>query len=232
MATKKNADKKEVATKKSSVKKTKATKTTKTTKANKTSKGSKDPELFATYPNLYEEISNDELEACMNFATEYKQFLDISKTEREFVINTIEAAESLGFVDINEKETLAPGDKVYANIRGKGLVMAVVGNRPITDGMNILGAHIDSPRLDLKPNPIYEDEDTCYFKTHYYGGIKKYQWTTIPLAIHGVVFTKDGVKHEIVVGEKEDDPIFCISDLLPHLADEQMKKSPREFISG
>lgn len=232
MATKKNADKKEAATKKSSVKKTKATKTTKANKTNKTSKGSKDPELFATYPNLYEEISNDELDACMNFATEYKQFLDISKTEREFVINTVEAAESLGFVDINEKETLAPGDKVYANIRGKGLVMAVVGNRPITDGMNILGAHIDSPRLDLKPNPIYEDEDTCYFKTHYYGGIKKYQWTTIPLAIHGVVFTKDGVKHEIVVGEKEDDPIFYITDLLPHLADEQMKKSTREFISG
>ena len=108
--------------------------------------------------------------------------------------------------------------------------MAVVGKK--NEGFNILGAHIDSPRLDLKPNPIYEEEETAYFKTHYYGGIKKYQWTTIPLAIHGVVFTTDGKCHEIVVGEKDEDPIFYITDLLPHLADEQMKKSPRDFISG
>lgn len=189
-------------------------------------------DLFAEYPNLYETSEADEIEACMSFAEEYKAFLDISKTEREFVNNAIEAAESVGFVDIESKKSLKAGDKVYSSIRGKGFIMAVIGKKPASTGFNILGAHIDSPRLDLKPNPIYEEDETAYFKTHYYGGIKKYQWATIPLAIHGVVFTKDGTKHEIVIGEKEDDPIFYITDLLPHLADEQMKKTPRDFISG
>ncbi len=187
-------------------------------------------DLFAEYPNLYKTASDDEIDACMSFAEDYKSFLDISKTEREFVKNAIEACESVGFVDIETKKTLNSGDKVYSSIRGKGLVMAVVGKK--NTGFNILGAHIDSPRLDLKPCPVYEEDETCYFKTHYYGGIKKYQWTTIPLAVHGVVYTKDGKAHEIEVGEKDDDPIFYITDLLPHLADEQMKKTPRDFISG
>ena len=187
-------------------------------------------DLFADYPNLYKTSSADEIDACMTFAEDYKSFLDISKTEREFVKNAIEACQSVGFADIESKKSLKAGDKVYSSIRGKGLIMAVVGKK--NEGFNILGAHIDSPRLDLKPNPIYEEEETAYFKTHYYGGIKKYQWTTIPLAIHGVVFTTDGKCHEIVVGEKDEDPIFYITDLLPHLADEQMKKSPRDFISG
>ena len=187
-------------------------------------------DLFAEYPNLYKSMSEDEIDSCMNFAEDYKSFLNISKTEREFVKNSVEAAEQLGFVDIESKKSLKAGDKVYASVRGKGLILAVIGKK--STGCNILGAHIDSPRLDLKPNPIYEDEETVYFKTHYYGGIKKYQWTTIPLAIHGVVFTKDSKSHEICVGEKEDDPIFYITDLLPHLADEQMKKTPRDFISG
>ena len=168
----------------------------------------KDAELFAKFPNLYEGISASENDACMAFAEDYKSFLDKSKTEREFTSNAIEAATSLGFVDIDTKKKLKAGDKVYASIKDKGLILAVIGKKGIAEGFNILGAHIDSPRLDLKPNPLYEDNETVYFKTHYYGGIKKYQWTTIPLAIHGVIFTKDGVKHTITVGEDVTDPIF------------------------
>ena len=198
----------------------------------KTKKSKESKELFAEFPNLYKNISKDDLAACMDYAEEYKAFLDISKTEREFVENAIEAASDLGFVDIESKKTLKAGDKVYASIKDKGLILAVIGKKPVADGINILGAHIDSPRLDLKPNPVYEDAEAAYFKTHYYGGIKKYQWTTIPLAIHGVIFTKDGAKHKITIGEKDEDPIFYITDLLPHLGNEQMKKNASEFISG
>ena len=198
----------------------------------KTKKSKESKELFAEFPNLYKNISKDDLAACMDYAEEYKAFLDISKTEREFVENAIEAASDLGFVDIESKKTLKAGDKVYASIKDKGLILAVIGKKSVADGINILGAHIDSPRLDLKPNPVYEDAEAAYFKTHYYGGIKKYQWTTIPLAIHGVIFTKDGTKHKITIGEKDEDPIFYITDLLPHLGNEQMKKNASEFISG
>ena len=190
----------------------------------------KDEELFAKYPNLYEGISASDNDACMAFAEEYKAFLDRSKTEREFTENSIEAASSLGFVDIESKKKLKAGDKVYASIRDKGLIMAVIGKKDLSEGFNILGAHIDSPRLDLKPNPIYEDSEAVYFKTHYYGGIKKYQWTTIPLAIHGVIYTADGVKHKITVGEDESDPIFYITDLLPHLDKENKKAS--DIVTG
>ena len=188
--------------------------------------------IAAEYPNLYEGISNDDLESCMSFAEDYKAFLDISKTEREFVINSIEAAEDLGFVSVDKVKKLKAGDKVYSSIKDKGLILAVIGKKPVADGLNILGAHIDSPRLDLKPNPVVEDTETVYLKTHYYGGIKKYQWTTIPLAIHGVLFKKDGKSVNVVIGEKEDDPIFYITDLLPHLGNEQMSKKASEFIPG
>ena len=188
--------------------------------------------LFAEYPNQYEKMSEEDLASCMDYAEDYKAFIDISKTEREFTKNAISAAEELGFVPVSSKKKLKSGDKVYESIKGKGLILAVIGKKMPSEGMNILGAHIDSPRLDLKPNPIYEDKEAVYFKTHYYGGIKKYQWTTIPLAIHGVVYTTDGKQHEIVVGEKDEDPIFYITDLLPHLAYEQMKKSANEFIPG
>ena len=187
-------------------------------------------ELFAEFPNLYEKASEDDMNATFEFAEEYKMFLDNSKTEREFAANAIQASEELGFVDIASKESLKPGDKVYQSIKGKGFAAAVVGKKSPVEGFNILGAHIDSPRLDLKPNPIYEDNDTVYFKTHYYGGIKKYQWTTIPLSVHGVVFTNDGKAHQIVVGEKDTDPVFYITDLLPHLGSEQMTKKASEFI--
>ncbi len=188
--------------------------------------------LFAEFPNMYKESGKDAIADCMDYAEDYKAFLNISKTEREFVKNTIEAAVEKGFVDINSKDKLSYGDKVYASIKGKGLCLAVIGKESVAKGINILGAHIDSPRLDLKPNPIYEDKEACYFKTHYYGGIKKYQWTTIPLAIHGCVFTKDGKQVDLCVGENDDDPIFYITDLLPHLGNEQMRKNANEFISG
>ena len=192
----------------------------------------KKSELVAEFPNLYKEASNSDLEAAMAFAEDYKAFLDITKTEREFVKNSLTACTELGFVDIDSKKTLKAGDKVYKSIRGKGFACAVIGVEPCTNGFNILGAHVDSPRLDLKPNPIYEDNETVYFKTHYYGGIKKYQWTTIPLAIHGVVYTSDGKEHVICVGEDDTDPVFYITDLLPHLGNEQMGKKASEFVSG
>ena len=196
----------------------------------KETKKIKPGDLFAEFPNLYETASEDDLNATFEFAEEYKAFLDNSKTEREFAANAIQAAEELGYVDISTKDSLKPGDKVYQSIKGKGFAAAVIGNRSPSEGFNILGAHIDSPRLDLKPNPVYEDCDTVYFKTHYYGGIKKYQWTTIPLSVHGVVFTNDGKTHKITVGEKDDDPVFYITDLLPHLGNEQMTKKASEFI--
>lgn len=190
----------------------------------------KEEKLFAEFPNLYKNISKKENEAVMSFAEDYKAFIDISKTEREFTENAINEAKKLGFVDIETLDSLNTGDKVYASIKDKGLIMAVIGKNPISCGFNILGAHIDSPRLDLKPNPLYEDNEAVYFKTHYYGGIKKYQWTTIPLAIHGVVFTKDGKKHTFNIGEADTDPIFYITDLLPHLDDGQRNKKSSEFI--
>ena len=196
----------------------------------KETKKTKSKELFAEFPNQYKVASDDDIAATMAFAEEYKAFLDSSKTEREFTKNAVASAEELGFVDIATKDTLKAGDKVYSTIKGKGFAAAVIGKKGPNAGFNILGAHIDSPRLDLKPNPIFEDNDTVYFKTHYYGGIKKYQWTTIPLAVHGVVFTNDGKSHEICVGEKEDDPVFYITDLLPHLGNAQMAKKASEFI--
>ena len=197
----------------------------------KTSKKEK-KELFAEYPNLWEVRSQDDIDHTMAFAEEYMAFLDISKTEREFVNNAVAALEDAGYVDIETKKALKAGDKVYSSIKGKGLMFAVVGKEDIVKGMNILGAHIDSPRLDLKPNPLYEDDELVFFKTHYYGGIKKYQWTTIPLAIHGVVMMKDGKKLTLCIGEKDEDPIFYITDLLPHLGSEQMSQKATEFIKG
>lgn len=188
--------------------------------------------LFAEFPNLYENIKTSEMDALMSFAEDYKSFINISKTEREFVENAIEAMDELGFTDIATKDSLKPGDKVYSSIHGKGLILAVVGKESPDLGFNILGAHIDSPRLDLKPNPVLESSEAVYFQTHYYGGIKKYQWTTIPLAIHGVIYTTDGKCHKICIGEKDEDPVFYITDLLPHLGSDQMNKKASEFIPG
>lgn len=202
-----------------------------TEKKNKVSKKEK-KELFAEYPNLWETRSQDDIEHAMAFAEEYMTFLDMAKTEREFVNLALLALQDSGYVDIESVDSLKVGDKVYSSIKGKGLMFAVVGKNDIVKGMNILGAHIDSPRLDLKPNPLYEEDDLVFFKTHYYGGIKKYQWTTIPLAIHGVIMKKNGEKLELCIGEKDEDPIFYISDLLPHLGSEQMSQRANEFIKG
>lgn len=186
--------------------------------------------------NVWEKVDEEYIRKAFDFCEEYKKFLDASKTEREFAANTEKLASSAGFKRLDDliaaNKKLKPGDKVYHINRKKSAVLAVIGSKPVTDGVNILGAHIDAPRLDLKQNPLYEDTEMAFFKTHYYGGIKKYQWLTIPLAIHGVVVKGDGTPVEIVIGEGEDDPVFHITDLLPHLAREQMQKKMSEAVTG
>ncbi len=161
----------------------------------------------------------------------YRAFLDNGKTERECISEIIKLAEAKGYKNIEDVQSLKAGDKVYFVQYSKSIALFRIGEEPIENGMNILGAHIDSPRLDVKMNPIYESEGVVYMDTHYYGGIKKYQWVTLPLAIHGVVVKKDGTKKEICIGE-DDEMTFCISDILPHMAQEQMKKTASEFIPG
>ena len=177
-------------------------------------------------------INDREKEAIYTFSNGYMNFLNKAKIEREFVISAKEMAEQNGFRDITKCEFLKPGDKVYYINREKSMYLAVIGTEKLENGLQIVGAHIDSPRLDLKPNPLYEDTGFAYFKTHYYGGIKKYQWTTIPLAIHGVIVKKNGEKIEVNIGEDDKDPVFVITDLLPHLAQEQMKRSLAEGVKG
>lgn len=182
--------------------------------------------------NVYKEISADEKKEMTELCREYISFLNNGKTERECVRLIVDYAERNGFKPLADTEELKAGDKVYSVNRGKNVFMAVIGSDDIKKGVNIAGAHIDSPRLDLKQNPLYESTDMALLKTHYYGGIKKYQWMTIPLAIHGVVITADGEKKELAIGEKDDDPVFCITDLLPHLAKDQMSKKMSEGIEA
>lgn len=182
--------------------------------------------------NVYKEISADEKAEMTELCREYITFLNNGKTERECVKLIVEYAEKHGFKPLSEQETLKAGDKIYSVNRGKNVLMAVIGSEDIKNGVNIAGAHIDSPRLDLKQNPLYESTDMALLKTHYYGGIKKYQWMSIPLAIHGVVITADGEKIELAIGENDDEPVFCITDLLPHLAKDQMSKKMSEGIDA
>lgn len=177
-------------------------------------------------------IDEEEKNKIFNFCDDYIKFLNTAKTEREASNAIIKILEDNGFKNVNETESLNTGDKVYLSNRGKSVYAAIVGNEEMTNGVNIIGSHIDSPRLDLKPNPLYEDAKLALFKTHYYGGIKKYQWTAIPLAIHGVIVKPDGSKIEINIGEKETDPIFTITDILPHLATEQYEKKIGKAIEG
>jgi len=177
-------------------------------------------------------MSDSEIAACDDFCESYKGFLDSAKTEREAVVTTIARAEEEGFVEYKQGMSLKAGDKIYYNNRGKAIILAVIGNEPIENGVHLAAAHIDSPRIDLKQNPLYEDNEVALFKTHYYGGIKKYQWATIPLSLHGVAVKKDGTKVTICIGEDENDPVFFISDLLPHLAQEQVKRTLNEGIKG
>ena len=159
-------------------------------------------------------------------------FLNVAKTEREFIKHARKLANENGYKDIMEYDTLKPGDKIYFVNREKSMYLAIIGEKTIEEGLHIIGSHVDSPRLDLKPNPLYEDTGLAYFKTHYYGGIKKYQWTTIPLSIHGVIVKANGEKIEVNIGEDEEDPIFTITDLLPHLAQEQMEKKLKNGVDG
>lgn len=182
--------------------------------------------------NAYLEMTDEEKNEMNQLCDSYRVFLDNGKTERECVKQSLDAAKAAGFVDMAELDTLKPGDKVYRINRNKNIFMAVIGTEDIRNGINIAGAHIDSPRLDLKQNPLYESTDMALLKTHYYGGIKKYQWPTIPLAIHGVIYNEKGEKLEIVIGEKEEDPVFVITDLLPHLAKDQMTKKMTEGVEG
>ena len=171
-----------------------------------------------------------------DFAEGYRNFLSVNKTERECVCASIALAEEKGYRNIEEciqqGVRLHAGDKVYVNNMGKALALFVIGEEPMEKGMRILGAHIDSPRLDIKQNPVYEDTDFALLDTHYYGGIKKYQWVTLPLALHGIVAKKDGTKVSVVIGENEQDPVVGITDLLPHLAADQMKKDGGKIIEG
>ncbi len=195
-----------------------------------------DKELFKhlsyTRKNAYESMNEEEKREMFELCDEYREFLNEGKTERECAAKAVKMAELCGFKDINTVSSLKAGDKVYKLNRNKSILLAVIGSEDIKNGINLVGAHIDSPRLDLKQNPLYESDGMALLKTHYYGGIKKYQWTAMPLAIHGVIFTDNGEKVELNIGENDDDPVFCITDLLPHLAKDQMSKKMTDGIEG
>ena len=180
----------------------------------------------------WENLDTRRKEEIFNFCKDYMDFLNKAKTEREFVKEAKKIADLNGFKDLSEYDTLNAGDRVYFINRNKSMYLAIIGQEKMETGLHIIGSHVDSPRLDLKPNPLYEDTGFAYFKTHYYGGIKKYQWTTIPLSIHGVIVKPNGEKIEVNIGENESDPIFTITDLLPHLAMDQMEKKLKNGIDG
>lgn len=186
--------------------------------------------------NAWEKYSDKDLKKVDKFAEEYREFLSECKTERECVVKFIALAEKEGYVDLQDiikaDKKVKSGDKIYAVNKKKGIILFHIGEKSLEKGMNILGAHIDSPRIDLKQIPLYEDNGLALFDTHYYGGIKKYQWVTTPLALHGVVALRDGSVVELTIGEKDDDPVVGISDLLIHLASEQMEKKANKVIEG
>lgn len=188
--------------------------------------------LLMQRKNAYSRITDEEAEACYSFCEGYKDFMNKSKIEREAVIYSVDLLKSKGFVEYKKGMKLSAGDKIYMNNRGKAVLAAIIGSAPIDEGVRLCAAHIDSPRLDLKQNPLYEDNELALFKTHYYGGIKKYQWTTIPLALHGVIIKADGTSVPVNIGEDENDPVFCVTDLLPHLAASQMSKTMSKGITG
>lgn len=188
--------------------------------------------LFYEQKNGYDLIGTEERIAVEEYCRDYMEFLNDSRTEREAVKNAIAEAEKLGFVEYVPGMELKPGTKIYRNNRGKALMLAVIGKKSLAEGCVIAGAHVDAPRLDLKQITMYESDELCYFKTHYYGGIKKYQWVTIPLELHGTVALKSGETVDITIGREPGEPKFIITDLLPHLAADQMKKTMAEGITG
>lgn len=193
-------------------------------------------QLLYSTRNVWTQMDELQKNKVFDFCEGYKSFVDKCKTERECVSEIVSIAIKNGFADIQQilaaGRKLSPGDKIFLNNKGKSIVLAVVGNSGFSCGINVVGAHIDAPRIDLKPNPVYEESELVMLKTHYYGGIKKYQWVTIPLALHGIVVTSDGRNVDIVIGEDESDPVLTITDLLPHLASEQMQKKMSEGITG
>ena len=189
-------------------------------------------ELFYEPKHAMETVDETVVKAADDFCEGYKKYLDFAKIERESVEFFVAEAEKRGYTEFDNTKKYNAGDKVYFNNRGKAIILCVMGKKSIAEGVKISAAHIDSPRLDLKPNPLYEDSGLAYFKTHYYGGIKKYQWTAIPLALHGVVVKANGESVKVNVGEDDNDPQFCVTDLLPHLAQNQMKQTMSEGIQG
>ena len=195
-----------------------------------TEKGKLSKELLYAPENGYDRLPESEKTAMHDYCEAYKDFLNHGKTERLCVDYCIELAKQHGFIEHKPGMALKPGDKVYCNNRGKGIMLAVIGKEPLSKGANIAAAHTDAPRLDLKPRPLYEDTELAYLKTHHYGGIRKYHWVTIPLELHGVVTLSDGTVMPVHIGDKPEDPQFIISDLLPHLGREQGKKPLNEAI--
>ena len=188
--------------------------------------------LFYEPKHAMEIIDGETVKQADEFCEGYKSYLDEAKIERESVEFFVREAEKRGYTEFDNRKKYSAGDKVYYNNRGKSLILCVIGKKSVGEGVKISAAHIDSPRLDLKPNPLYEDTNLALFKTHYYGGIKKYQWTAIPLALHGVVVKANGERVKVRIGEDEGDPQFVVTDLLPHLAQEQMKQTMAEGIKG
>ena len=187
-------------------------------------------------PNAWKDYQETDLQRIAEIGNEYRDMISRCKTEREWTREIVRRLEDNGYISLEkarkENRSLAPGDKVYVSIMGKAVLSFYIGKTPLEDGMNIVGAHIDSPRLDLKQNPLYEDSDLAYGDTHYYGGIKKYQWVARPLALHGVIAKKDGSLVDLLIGEDENEPVVGISDLLIHLAQEQMGKKLSEGVAG
>ena len=188
--------------------------------------------LFNEPKNGYATLTGEQRTEMEDYCVRYRAFMDACKMEREATAWAVNAAKANGFTEMVPGKKVKPGDKVYFNNRGKSIILAVVGSESLAAGANICAAHIDSPRLDVKPNPLYEETEIAYFKTHYYGGVKKYQWATIPLALHGVVYRKDGEVVTVTVGEDENDPVFYISDLLIHLSADQLQKTAAKVIEG
>lgn len=195
-----------------------------------------DDNLTMEFKSAWNDISSEEKTELFSMTDDYKNFLYSSKTEREATKEIIKRAEDNGYISLERllegKIKLTPGMKVYINNKHKGVALFIIGTKSITKGMNLIGSHLDSPRLDIKANPLYEDADIAFLKTHYYGGLKKYQWVSIPLALHGVIVKRDGTKIDITVGEDDSEPVFFITDLLPHLADDQYEKKLKDAITG
>ena len=188
--------------------------------------------LLAAPKSGYVDLTDAQRAEMESYCKRYAAFMDACKTEREATAWAVAEAEKNGFVPFKPGMSVKPGDKIYYNNRDKAIALAVIGTETLANGVNICAAHVDSPRMDVKPSPLYEDAEIAYFKTHYYGGIKKYQWVTVPLALHGVVYRKDGSIVTITIGEDDNDPVLMVSDLLPHLAADQMKKTAAEAIAG